>query len=176
MDTVPTLPTHRDEWTTLEDEVCWTNVQLNGLLFTGSNNSQVLKVLRALCQELCKGLRLSSESIYINSLVRLAASTNSSDSYFLLNSLLGSQDLVLQPVQNMNNTMDLPPTDISLYEASGHVHATVTAYTSYGLYRRTDVKMTKPWIALLAQVYERVNLSTGASVRQVQVQITTPDL
>ncbi|KAL7564171.1 hypothetical protein ACA910_021145 [Epithemia clementina (nom. ined.)] len=173
---VPALPTQREEWSSLEDEVNGTNVQLNGLLFNGSNNNQVLKVLRALCQELCKGLRLSSESIYLNTLVRLAASTNSADAFVQLNSLLGSQDLVLQAVKKMSNPMDLPPTDVALYEAGGHVHGVVTSYISYGLFRRTDVKLTKPWIALLAQIFERVNFSTGASVRQVQIQITTPDL
>ena len=176
IDTVPTVPTRRGEWELLEEEVCWTNILLNGLLFTGSSNSQLLKVLRALCQELCKGLRLSSESIYLNTLVRLAESTNSSDSYFQLNSLLGSQDLVLHRREELNKAMDIPPTDVVLYEAAGQVHATVTSYSSYGLFRRTDVKSSKPWIALLGKISERVNFSTGKSMRQVQAQITTPDL
>eukprot|EP00527_Entomoneis_sp_CCMP2396_P004464 CAMPEP_0198144876 /NCGR_PEP_ID=MMETSP1443-20131203/19132_1 /TAXON_ID=186043 /ORGANISM="Entomoneis sp., Strain CCMP2396" /LENGTH=268 /DNA_ID=CAMNT_0043808359 /DNA_START=31 /DNA_END=837 /DNA_ORIENTATION=+ len=177
LDTTPTLPTQREELTSLEEEVCVSNTQVNGLLFNGSASNQVLKVLRALCQELCKGLRVSSETIYMAMIVRLANSSNSSDSYFSLNALMGSQDLVLKPRQEQSTTQEnYPPTDLSLYEAGGQIHAVVTSFTSYGLFRRSDVKSGKSWIALSGRVHERVNLTTGASVRFVHTQITTPDL
>lgn len=177
LNSTPSMPTQREEWESLEAEVCWSNVQLNGLLFNGSAGSQVLKVLRALCQELTKGLRLSSESIYLSMVVRLASSSNNADSYLSLNSLLGSQDLVLkQPKEKKGPANDdIPPADLALYEAGEQIHAVLTTYTAYGLFRRNDHNLGKPWISLLAQVHERVNLSTGESVRQVGVQITTPE-
>ena len=179
LDTTPSLPSNRDELAQLEEEVCQSNIQLNGLLFTGSANSQILKVLRALCQELCKGLRVSSETIYMAMIVRLANSSNSADSYFQLNALMGSQDLVLKPRlehhASRHDPIDIPPTDLHLYEANGQIHAIMTSATAYGLFRRSDVKSGKPWISLLGQVHERVNMTTGASVRQVYTKITTPD-
>eukprot|EP00523_Entomoneis_sp_CCMP467_P006448 CAMPEP_0168721472 /NCGR_PEP_ID=MMETSP0724-20121128/2100_1 /TAXON_ID=265536 /ORGANISM="Amphiprora sp., Strain CCMP467" /LENGTH=255 /DNA_ID=CAMNT_0008768115 /DNA_START=47 /DNA_END=814 /DNA_ORIENTATION=- len=173
LDTTPPLPAHREDWSALEEEVCLTTVQVNGLLFNGSPSSQILKVLRPLCQELCKGLRENSEKIYMESIVRLANSSNSADSYFSLNALLGSQDLVLKPLgetgivlKGQNAPPEMPPTDLTLYQANGHLHAVLTESTS-------DVK-GKPWISLTARVHERVNLTTGASVRQVQTQILAP--
>jgi len=179
LERTPDMPTQREEWKLLEEELCLTNVQINGLLFNASAASQVIKVLRALCQELCKGLRVSSETIFMAMLVRTVNSTNSSDAYFSMNALLGSQDLVLKPLQESNTNPkqfqpeEIPPTDLSLYEAGGEVHAVLTAYYPYGLFRRSD---KKPWISLLMQVHERLNLNTGASVRQVRTQITTPEL
>ena len=166
IDGSPSSPSSQEEWKNLEREVCFTSIDLNGLLFQASSSSQILKVLTELCRELCRESRLSYTSIYQAMIVRLARTTSSADSYFQLNALLGSQDLVLQP-----RVAQAPPTQLMMYESDGAIHAVVTTYHSYGLFRRCDVTSGKAWIPLQAAIHERVNFTTGDSFRHVGVKV-----
>lgn len=59
---------------------------------------------------------------------------------------------------------------LNLYKQHGQVHMTLDMTYDFGLFRKSDVKPNKPWIALHAVVHERANLSTGKSVRSMRVQ------
>ena len=169
MDGSPSSPSSHEEFKTLEREVCFTSVELNGLLFRSSPSNQILKILTELCNELCRESRLSFQAIYQAMIVRLARTTSSADSYFHLNALLGSQDLVLQARQ-----ASTPPTHLTMYESDGTIHAVLTTYHAYGLFRRCDVTSGKAWIPLEAAIHERVNFRTGDCFRTVNVK-TVPD-
>ena len=169
MDGNPSSPNSHDEFHVLEREVCLTSIELNGLLFKASASNQILKILTELCHELCRESRLSFQSIYQAMIVRLARTTTSADSYFHLNALLGSQDLVLQ-----SRSAQTPSSHLNMYEADGTIHANLTTYHAYGLFRRCDVTSGKAWIPLLAAVHERVNFRTGDCFRTVNVKVV-PD-
>lgn len=169
MDGSPSSPNSQEEFRNLEREVVYTSIELNGLLFPASPSNQILKILTELCNELSRESRLSFQSIYQAMIVRLARTTSSADSYFHLNALLGSQDLVLQARQ-----ASTPPTHLTMYESDGTVHAVLTTYHAYGLFRRCDVTSGKAWIPLEAAIHERVNFRTGDCFRTINVK-TVPD-
>ena len=167
LEATPTAPTTQQEWKALEKELSQTPLDINGILFAESTH--VVKILKDLCQALSEGLKLSPESLYQSLIVRLARTTSSADSYFQLNALLGSQDLVLQSPKQQ--TTALPPSELTLYQANGQIHATIQISHPYGLFRKSDVTSGKPWIPLYATVHERVNLSTGESCRHLSVRL-----
>lgn len=162
----PASPSSQTEWKNLEREVCFTTIELNGLEFPASSSSQILKILLELCRELCRESRLSYQSIYQAMIVRLARTTSSADSYFHLNALLGSQDLLLK-----SRTAATPPTNLMMYETNGAIHAVLTTYHPYGLFRKCDVTSGKAWIPLQGTIHERVNFLTGDCFRHVGVQV-----
>jgi len=165
----PASPSSHEQWNDLEREVCFTSIELNGLKIPASSTSQILKILSDLCKELCRSSRLSSQSIYQAMIVRLARTTSSADSYFHLNALLGSQELVLKQI-----TAPTPPTQLMMYESDGAIHVVLTTYHPYGLFRKCDVTSGKAWIPLHAAIHERVNFLTGDCFRHVGVQVV-PD-
>jgi hypothetical protein len=62
---------------------------------------------------------------------------------------------------------------LTLYESVGHVHTTLVSHHAYGLFRKSDLSAgaaARPWIGVSATVHERMNMTTGASVRQIKVQ------
>lgn len=169
IDGSPSAPTNQEEWRSLEREVCFTSVELNGLIFPAASSSQILKVLKELCNELCRESRLSPTSVYQAMIVRLARTTSSADSYFQLNALLGSRDLVLQP-----RAAATPANTLAMYCADDAIHVNLTTYHPYGLFRRCDVTSNKAWIPLQAAIHERVNFLTGDCFRHVGVEVV-PD-
>lgn len=169
MDGSPSSPSSHQEFKNLEREVCFTSIELNGLLFQASSSNQILKILTELCEALCQESRLSFQSIYQAMIVRLARTTSSADSYFHLNALLGSQDLVLQA-----RSASTPPTHLTMYESDGTIHAVLTIYHPYGLFRRCDVTSGKAWIPMQAAIHERVNFRTGDCFRMINVKVV-PD-
>lgn len=166
IDGSPSSPSTQAEWKSLEREVCFTAIDLNGIVFPASSSSQILKILTELCRALCQESSLSFQSIYQAMIVRLARTTSSADSYFQLNALLGSPDLVLQA-----RTASTPATQLMMYESDGAIHASLTTYHPYGLFRRCDVTSGKAWIPLQAANHERVNFLTGNCFRHVNVQV-----
>ena len=169
MDGNPASPSSQEQWKDLEKEVCHTSIQLNGLDIPASPSSQILKILSDLCNEMCRESRLSSQSVYQAMIVRLARTTSSADSYFHLNALLGSQELVMKQIH-----APTPPTRLMMYETDGAVHVALTTYHPYGLFRKCDVTSGKAWIPLQAAIHERVNFLTGDCFRHVGVQVV-PD-
>ena len=164
-------------------------------------NQELLDVLKKLCDHLTSSdastapgqagkatvsaaTTISSEALYHEILLRLVRTTASADAYFQLNALLGCGDLVVQLPKKAAPL----PTDLSLYAASdgsGMVHAVAVTRHPYGVFRKTDMAGScaspsvsscstggkRPWVRLIAEVHERVNLTTGDSVRYCSVKV-----
>jgi hypothetical protein len=113
------------------------------------------------------------QQLYRRILVRLARTRASQDAFHQLNALVGCADLILQPPKKAQPL----PIDLTLYQSNGIIHAVTTTRHPYGLFRKSDLatshvgSVKRPWIRVLASVNERVNLSTGASVRYCSVEV-----
>jgi hypothetical protein len=200
VETCPAPPSYlvQEAWQTLEQRVQMSSITINGLLFMGSRTNQVIKVLRAMCQELCMGLKLSSGAVYKTLLWRLAQATqnhvvnqasgsssssaSNDETFGELKTLLATSELVLQPVKKQpgqdtdwmipsSTRLDTPPS-LEVYATAGEIQAHVKSFRPYGLCRKVDVAAgKKQWILLHVTIQERLNLSTGASTRQARVEV-----
>jgi hypothetical protein len=170
LEAVPLSPQSPDQWKRLEREVCSNPLVLNGHNFQvyNSPNIHTMKVLTELCRQLCQGIRLVPETLYKALVIRLAKTTSAADCYFHLTSILGSPDLVIQPT---SSKVAVPPTELVIYQADQHIHARLSVYHSYGLFRKTDVTSGKPWIHVVAAAHERVNVTTGMSTRHMSLKV-----
>jgi hypothetical protein len=187
-------PTTSQQWLDLETEVARTELIVNGVPIgpkvsakelAYKPNKEQLTILQTLCEHLAAAATAASsdpieqahlidpDEVYRQLMLRLARTPASADAYFQLNSILGCADLVLQPPKKGQPL----PTDLSLYQSSGMIHAVTTTRHPYGLFRKIDLAPStvggtkRPWIRILASVVERVNLTTGASVRHCSVQV-----
>jgi hypothetical protein len=190
LESVPASPTSQKQWQSLEKEVGNSSHRfvLNEVSFEGATlRSEFTPVLKALCSKLTESSKttggIDSNSVYKVLIIRLAPTTSSADSYFHLNALLGTGDLLLQPVSAPQHLKSIlghkPAADLTLYESVGHVHTVLHTNHAYGLFRKSDLStaaaagagaVAKPWIGVSAVVHERMNMTTGASVRQIKVQ------
>lgn len=173
--------------TAFEEEVSTERVNLNGVPFRAltsgghmksSGLSECLITLRQLCKKLCSmdTVTVDPDELYASLVQRMSRSMASSDAYFKLNPLLGSSDLMVMPTEEK----DTIPILMTLYVSSGDVHATIETTNTYGLYRKADVKPKdrykgsiggRAWIKVHGVVYERVNLTSGDSVRSLRVKV-----
>ena len=165
----------------MEDEVsAERSISLNGIPFQGSHH--FLSTVRELCAKLCESVQdLDHHDLYEALLTRMARTTFSADAYFKLNAVMGSSDLMLLPVTAKTSL----PIRMNLYVSAGEIHASMSSTNAYGLFRKADVKPGdilgnkgggsggggRPWISLQGVVEERVNISTGAGVRNVRVKL-----
>ena len=133
---------------------------------------------------------MKPDDLYKALIIRMARTTSSADAYFRLNSLLGSSDLMVMPVNLTANGAPNPsslsgghgkeaatsvnPMYLNLYVADGNVHMTLSAIYTFGLFRKSDVKPARPWISIQGLVNERTNFSNKKSFRSLNVRL--PDL
>jgi hypothetical protein len=183
-------PTTSQQWLDLEAEVARSELIVNGVpigpkVSALKPNKEQLTILQKLCEHLASAATAASsdpveqahlidpDEVYRQLMLRLARTPASADAYFQLNSILGCADLVLQPPKKAQPL----PTDLSIYQSAGMIHAVTTTLHPYGLFRKIDLAPStvggtkRPWIRILASVVERVNLTTGASVRHCSVQV-----
>lgn len=157
-----------------EELVMEDSIILNGVPFHGSQH--FLTTLKELCLKLCEqdGVSLNFQDLYDELVARMARSTSSADSFFKLNSMVGSSDLMLLPTTQKQ----LFPIKLNIYVSSGEVHTNLSTTNAFGLFRKSDVRpadlmggpvSSRPWIVLHATVDERANLSTNKAVRQARV-------
>lgn len=156
--------------TDLESEIIQqTTIDVNGMSFLqagcgpkAARNS--LTTLKMLCDELCRGkhVKVHPRAMYKELVTRMAPSTSSADPYFRLNSLLGSPDLLVMPLSTENETT---PIDLNIYESEGFVHMRMTETFRFGLFRKSDVKSSRPWVVVNAIVTERANFGNSSSSR-----------
>uniref|UniRef100_A0A7S4N7M3 Uncharacterized protein n=1 Tax=Odontella aurita TaxID=265563 RepID=A0A7S4N7M3_9STRA len=182
-----------------EREVASDRVVLNGLHFHGSADSPstFLDTLREVSRQLCErgegaagpedpaddddDDRADPRDVYEGLIFRMTRSVNAADSYFKLNALLGSPDLILMPRKEAHS--DLPPVEVDLMAVDGTVQATISCPNVYGLFRKGDLKNTfgkaqpmpyeagiNPWISIDAIVEQRVNFTNGESVRYLRIK------
>lgn len=193
--TCPAAPSlAQEELEALEQRVQMSSITINGLLFMGARTNQVTKMLRAMCQELCMGLKLSSGAVYDTLLWRLAQATqnhthassstsscSNDETFGELKAVLATSELVLQPPakQHLGNNDSVPsssrldtPPSLEVYATAGEIQAHVKSFRPYGLCRKVDVALgKKQWILLHVAIQERLNLNTGASIRQARVEV-----
>lgn len=178
--------------TELEKEVLEeTKISINSSIFynAGSHGREsmggkpFLSAMKRLCQALCFGKRIGATptELYQHLVNRLAPSTGSADPYFRLNSLLGSEDLLVMPLSadnlpKINDKKSLTNIDMTLYESGGDIHLTLNETFKFGLFRKIDVKNNRPWITLNAVVRERQNVTSGASSRYMSVDLPTRNM
>jgi len=159
-------------------------------------NREMMEILKKMCDHLTFGstqnggtdAAISSDELYRELLLRFVRSKSSADAFFQLNALLGCNDLVVQPPKKAGPL----PTDLTIYKSQGgqgdgnaaDIHAVVVTRHPFGLFRKSDLTGgspsvasisasggKRPWVRLIAEVYERVNFSTGASVRYCSVKV-----
>jgi hypothetical protein len=194
----------------LENEVAEETVILNGIPFKsvgltsdgkprGSGTNSSMRMIKALCSQLCdrSAVTVDDTELFEKLVVRMARSTSSADSYFRLNSLLGSPDLLVMPLSAENRLPAAPkslttpqksisaltrsnsadkesPIHLNVYESNGDIHVNLSITYAFGLFRKNDVKAGRPWILLDAVVHERTNVTNDQSVRTLNVKL--PDL
>lgn len=135
----------------------------------------LLMHLRILCNKIAASLppsdtQITSDELYYDVLMRLAPSRGATIAYQRINMVAGgSKDLVVE--QPKKPIKPIKPTSLILYVTDGQVHCVVQQQHAFGLYRKSDSVTGKPWIGLTASTHERMNLSTGAGVRELNVQI-----
>jgi len=178
------FPSTMTECQQLETEVARNlPVSFNGMLLgnvDGNGNKErqgknLLLHLRILCNKIAASLpvsdtQITSDELYYDLLLRLAPSRGASVSFQRLHLVAGgSKDLVVQRPQKPVHPLE--PTSLDLYVSSEQVHAVLRQQHAYGLYRKSDAVNGKPWVGLTARTHERVNLSTGASVRELHFDV-----
>ena len=183
----------------LEKEVSQEKVVLNDVLLkprnsaerkdiknSGTNNGCTTMV-KALAQVLCENSKLNENTLYVRVLARLAKTSASTDVHFQLNAMMGSTELIVQelssiylvkPTPNsMNNSAtnkNGDATNLKLYNSGGQIHMILETTLNFGLFRKSDVIINRPWIVMKCKVHERANLSTNESFRSLNVK--TPSL
>lgn len=142
---------------------------------------------------------LDGKAVYEKLVARMARTSASVDIVDLLHALMGSPDLTVKHIassQNSKTTATAPGIAIAksssygssnsdstvedksirvhVYEANGNIHMKLDMMLEFGLFRKSDTNMTRPWITLKTFLHERVNLSSGANYRVIDVK--TPSL
>lgn len=183
------IPHSSAEWKELENEVASSiPMELNGIMF-GANvddknkvyeGERFLQLLHLLCIRLTQSAaastvdkhnnnnRMNPDDLYKALLVRLSPKNGTSTGYSLVNRLIGSKELVVQVPKKPIRPVSRP--SLVIYASGSNIHAIVDHHQTYGLYRKSDAA-GKPWIGLTTIYHERVNLSSGKSVRRVNVQV-----
>lgn len=111
----------------------------------------------------------NEQELYEAVLLRLAKIQSSQDSHAQLTAALASPpDLNLHVPKKP--WKPLARTKVYLYVSDGVIRFIGTTYHAYGLFRKSDA-VNRPWIGLTANVHERTNFTTGATVNRVTLQI-----
>lgn len=162
----------------LEKEASKEKVVLNGTILNphsketslknAGTNSGCTMILKGLAKALCESTTLHGKILYQGLLVRLARTSSSADIYSHLNSMMGSEDLIVKTLPAGK------PSDLTLYNTEGQIHMTLKSTFDFGLFRKNDTVANRPWIVIKCKVYERANLSTNESFRSLNVE--TPSL
>lgn len=171
-------PSTVDEMTALEKEKIGMPVALNGMLLGGDGcPSKFTHLLRLLCNRLARSdIDLTSDELYEAVLVRLVTESSEQIAAQALQSCIETSELSVRilPRNSANKpkpttTPVRPPSKLTLYAADGAAHCVVEHFHMVGLYRKSDTG--RPWVAFSALIRERVNLSTGAGVKHISVQV-----
>jgi hypothetical protein len=156
-----------------------------GAIATGSEDATTISaknscipVQKGNCRMLSEkdNVKTSSRELYEKLIVRLAKSTSSADPYFRLNSLFGSPDLLVMPLEDeATSSADRSTlTEMNVYASNGEIHMTLIQTYKFGLLRKSDVKTNRPWVIIHGVVKERANLTRNTGIRELKV--TLPDL
>lgn len=130
---------------------------------------------------------LDSHTLYESIVKRISQKHTAADSYFKLNSIMGSAELLLMAIKGSSfsdtssKVVPACPIEIDLYVEGGNIHANIDTTECYGLFRKADVKTfnpaspraahNKPWIIIAATIHEMVSFSNGESVRSLKTKV-----
>lgn len=170
----PSFPASESAWIELEQEVCRTRFDMNGIALGpgchSSSSYEIQKILKLVCAKLTEQTdSFSVDELYREVIVRLAESNSLSESHRALDPIMGSPQLQLLTLDTDSKAKAI--TKMALYESNGHLHIVLDSYHSFGLFRKLDMGSGKAWIKVTATFHERSNLSTGAAIRNVAVQL-----
>ena len=144
---------------------------------TISAKNSCIPVLKGICRMLSEkdDVKTSSRELYEKLIVRLAKTSSSADPYFRLNSLFGSPDLLVMPLEDDAAASDKSTlTELNVYASNGEIHMTLIQTYKFGLLRKSDVKTNRPWVVIHGVVKERANLTRNTGIRELKVNL--PDL
>ena len=181
----------------LEKEVSMERVLLNGTLLkppsadrtvkNSGTNSGPVWILKPYVKALCENTKLNEKTMYERILMRLGKAFITAEIYSVLTSIIDSAELIVKEVpsdytvkstsyvMNKNKTMnDGGLSDLTLYKTDSQIHMTLDTTSHFGLYRKSDTVVNRPWIVLRCKVHERLNVSTDESFRSLSVK--TPNL
>ena len=143
-------------------------------------NSGCVMIIKGLTKALSKTSDLDQNSLYKQVLLRLAKSFASEDIYDLINSMMGSEELIVKTlssdhsIKNRNKGESSgDPSDLRLYNSGGQIHMIVDSTFNFGLFRKGETT-GRPWILIECKVHERTNLSNNECFRSLNVK--TPNL
>jgi len=170
----PDVPSKDEEWARLEEDTCTSPINVNGVTIgpgsPASSRIEVRRILMGLCEKLTAETGISPETLYHTLMVRLAGSVSQAEAHETLVKVMGSSSFVFQVPNNI--VEEIPIVAVTIYESDGDIHATFDHYHLYGMYRKlSETPGGKPWIKLNVVLHERCNLSTGASVRSMEVRL-----
>lgn len=162
----------------LQEEVSSGALTVNGVAVGGfglRSHGQYFEFLARLCRRMAGGSAAAGDRLLAALVPHIAPSIHGSDALLQLQALLGGPDLKMQPLRGASPF----PTELRLHNnggggGGGEVHAEVTTRHPFGLFRRSDLTQggKRPWVGLIAEVQERVNLTTGDAVRFCRVTVS----
>jgi hypothetical protein len=146
---------------------------MNGRQCRWNDASETPAVLREVCSRLIRNPELQNgptdDALYQAVLLRLSKFQSSQDSHLQLTATLTTPPDINLHVPK-KPWKPLGRTQAWLYASGGSVHFVCKTQHAYGLVRKSDA-MNRPWIGLTATVHERINLTTGASVDRISLQV-----
>ncbi|KAL3910073.1 MAG: hypothetical protein SGILL_007834 [Bacillariaceae sp.] len=138
---------------------------------------------------------LDAKELYEKMVIHMAKSSGAANGTSYLTSMVGTSDLMVQLINPAQvKTAETPANlllkssssessagsdnvtgiNVTVYESEGNIHMTLNRSVKYGLFRKSDVNTNRAWITLHGRIHERVNMTTGAAVRNMNVK--TPNL
>lgn len=192
-------PTTRSKVSTFElEEEIWTEeVFLNGTLLKTSSADRTLKnsgtnsglvwILKPYVKALCENTKLNEKSMYERVLMRLRKSSLTAEIHSVLSFFMENAELNVKEVptdytikctsyvidKNKSTNNDNVP-NLILYKSDCQMHMTLDTTFHFGLYRKSDTVVNRPWIVLRCKVHERLNVSTNETFRSLNVK--TPNM
>lgn len=174
-------PSTVDEMKALENEQIGLPVSLNGMLLGSEGRpSKFTHLLRLLCNRLARSeIEMTSDELYEAVMVRLVTESSEQITGQTLQACIETngelavrvlpRNSEIKPKPSSTQQSTRQPCKLTLYAADGAAHCVVEHLHIVGLYRKSDTG--RPWISFSALVRERINLSTGAGVKHVTVQV-----
>lgn len=180
---VPLEPISSNKIKAAEKQVAAESASINGIkTVADSRNFGTLRLLRDLSHQLCHlhELDLNPQHIYETIIMRMSKTLASVDSYSRLRRIIRASNLSL-----IRDDITAKYTaNVEVFESDGSLHATIATPCAFGLVKNADLKPghvdintngllvnqkrgshVQAWVKFNVIVIERINFSTGESVR-----------
>jgi len=184
---VPLEPISSNKIKAAERQAAGESATINGVKTVAkSKNFGTLRLLRDLSFQLCQinELPLNPQDVYESIVLRMSKTLASVDAYSKLKRIVRASNLSLV----RDDTVSKYSATVEVFESAGHLHASISTPTSFGLVRNAELLPGKadinqhgllvnqkrghpvePWVKFDVIVIERINLTTGEGVRLARV-------